>query len=75
MKEHISGYSPFTHEFSDFELVHQEEYPTRLFAEKREAQLKGWSVAKKKALIAGDLEKLKKLSKGSMLGDLDDRLK
>ncbi|HEY4525973.1 MAG TPA: GIY-YIG nuclease family protein [Candidatus Paceibacterota bacterium] len=63
-KEHVSGYSPFTHKFSDFELVYQEKLPSRTLAEKREQQLKGWSIAKKKALIAGDFDKLKILSKG-----------
>lgn len=34
-------------------------------AEKRELQIKGWSAAKKKALIDGNKELLKKLSKGT----------
>ena len=34
-------------------------------AEKREKQLKGWSVAKKKALIQGNIELLKRLSKSA----------
>ena len=72
-KQHIVGYSPFTKKFSCFELVYQEKCLTRLRAEKREAQLKGWSVAKKRALISGDIEKLRKLSKGGEIGDLGDR--
>jgi putative endonuclease len=71
--EHIRGYSPYTKKFSNFELVYQEEHPSRLMAEKRESQLKGWSVAKKKALVMGDKIRLRKLSKGSGVGDLDDR--
>jgi len=44
-----------------FELVYSEEFQTRTEAMKREKQLKSWSRAKKEALIAGDLELLKKL--------------
>ena len=53
----------FTKDGEGFELVYQEEYATRLEAMKREKQLKGWTRAKKEALIAVDLEILKKLSK------------
>ena len=63
LEEHAKGYSPHTKKFSDFELVYQEGQPDKLGAEKREKQLKGWSVAKKKALIAGDKALLVKLSK------------
>lgn len=45
----------------EFNLVYQEEYPTRLLAMRRENQIKGWTRAKKEALIVGDLELLKKL--------------
>jgi putative endonuclease len=75
LNEHSRAYSPFTRKFSDFELIHQEEYPTHLAAENRETQLKGWSVAKKKALISGEIELLKKLSKGREIGDVDNRRK
>jgi len=47
--------------FSSFNLVYQEEYPTRPEAMRREMQLKNWAKAKKEALITGDLELLKKL--------------
>jgi putative endonuclease len=70
LHEHKSGYSNFTKKFSEIEVVHTENYPTRLEAEKRESQLKGWSVAKKKALIAADIDALKSLSKGRAVGDL-----
>lgn len=53
----------FTKDGSGFELVYHEEYETRLKAMKREDQLKGWSRAKKEALINGNLNKLKALSK------------
>lgn len=42
-------------------LVYTEVFETRAEAMQREKQLKGWSRAKKEALIAGDLELLKKL--------------
>lgn len=55
----------FAKDGDGFSLVYKEEYSTRLAAMRREIQLKGWSRAKKEALIAGDLEKLKALSKKS----------
>ncbi len=75
LHEHSRAYSPFTKKFSDFELVYQEEYSSRLAAENREKQLKGWSIAKKKALILGEMELLKKLSKGREIVDVGDREK
>ena len=45
----------------DFKLVYSEQYSTRLEAMRREKQLKGWSRAKKEALINKDLKLLKKL--------------
>ena len=51
----------FIKDNQDFELVHSEQFPTRLEAMRREKQLKGWTRAKKEALIKGDLELLKKL--------------
>lgn len=38
-------------------LVYQETYPNRAQAQKREAQIKGWSRKKKLALIKGSLQK------------------
>ncbi len=67
--EHVSGYSPTTKKFSVIELVYGEKYKTRAEAERREVQLKDWSVAKKKALIAGDRDSLIKLSKSHGLVD------
>jgi len=46
---------------TNFELIYQEKYSTRLEAMRREKQLKGWTRAKKEALIFGNLELLKKL--------------
>jgi len=45
------------------ELLHFEEYDTFVEARHREAQIKRWSRAKKEALVTGDLEKLRALSK------------
>jgi len=44
-------------------LVHKEDVETEDQAIKRERQIKRWSRAKKNALIAGDMNVLKKLSK------------
>ncbi|OGV93779.1 hypothetical protein A3B57_03875 [Microgenomates group bacterium RIFCSPLOWO2_01_FULL_47_10] len=51
-----------TKEFSDIRLVYKEVQVNKLSAAKREKQLKGWTKAKKQALIDGNLELLKKLS-------------
>lgn len=63
VKEHKAGYSPYTKKFSDILLVHAVRYDSSTAARDREKQLKGWSVAKKKALISGDKQTLVKLSK------------
>lgn len=51
----------FTRDHRDFKLVYQECYNSRVEAMKREKQLKGWTRAKKEALIAGDQKLLKRL--------------
>jgi len=51
----------FIKEGEEFKLVYKEKYHTRLLSMRREKQLKGWTRAKKEALIAGDLELLKRL--------------
>ena len=64
LKRHNAGYaSEYTHLHRPVELVYKEEYDTYQEAFRRERQLKKWSLAKKESLIAGDLEKLKELSK------------
>jgi putative endonuclease len=45
------------------ELVFSKEFDTPLKAIAFEKQVKGWSRAKKEALIKGDIEELKRLSK------------
>ena len=64
LKDHQSKTSraaKFSKENGEFELVYSENCPTLLEAMRREKQLKGWTRAKKEALIKRDLEKLKKL--------------
>ncbi len=64
IKRHNAGYaSEFTHLRRPVELVYKEDYETYQEAFKRERQLKKWTTAKKEALIAGDIERLKELSK------------
>ncbi|OHA91278.1 MAG: hypothetical protein A2758_02320 [Candidatus Zambryskibacteria bacterium RIFCSPHIGHO2_01_FULL_49_18] len=53
--------SKFSKEHGEFKLVFEEQYHTRLEAMRREKQLKGWTRAKKEALIKGDIDLLKKL--------------
>lgn len=53
--------SKFSKENGEFELVYQEEYQAQLESMRREKQLKGWTRAKKEALIKRDLKKLKEL--------------
>lgn len=53
--------SKFAKENGDFKLVYQEAYSTLIEAMGREKQLKGWTRAKKEALISRDLVLLKKL--------------
>lgn len=52
-----------TKRYFDVKLVFQEKHPSRKLAEMREIQLKKWTKAKKKALIEGEIDLLKKLSK------------
>lgn len=54
--------------FPSFDLVYRETYPTRIEAMRREKQLKGWSRAKKLALIKGNLIELKRLTRSSDRG-------
>lgn len=59
-KSSIHG-AKFIKDYGNFKLVYFENFPTRAEAMEREKQLKGWTKAKKEALIANDLESLKKL--------------
>jgi predicted GIY-YIG superfamily endonuclease len=62
-KEHLIGRGgQYTSRNRPQQLVYTETFPTRIQAERREQQIKHWSRAKKKALIEGDADKLRKLS-------------
>jgi predicted GIY-YIG superfamily endonuclease len=45
------------------DLVYFEECSTFVEARRRESQIKGWGIAKKEALISGELKKLRQLAK------------
>jgi len=64
LTQHKRSESFFTKKFSEVELKYTKAFSKRSLAEKREKQIKRWSVAKKKALIVGDISLLKKLSSG-----------
>ena len=53
----------FTKAHQPIELVYTEEYEDDHTGRMREQQLHGWSRAKKEALIRGDINKLKDLSR------------
>ena len=62
--QHQSGTIPgFTSERLPVELVWSEEFPTRDEAIEAELRVKGWSRAKKQALIRGDWEAISRLAK------------
>ena len=63
-KDHLSGCACRTTQYDPpVALIHSEELHSFSEARKREAQIKRWTKAKKEALLAGDLAKLKLLSK------------
>ncbi|GMV90143.1 MAG: hypothetical protein AMXMBFR81_30730 [Chthonomonas sp.] len=70
--EHWDGTSSYTARFGPWSLVWMEECQDFHSAFALEKQLKGWSRAKKEAMIAGDSEALKRLSKpGSHKSETD----
>ena len=63
-EKHRSGHgAEFTRRFPPERIVHEENFPTRKEAARREMQVKRWSEPKKRALIKGQTEQLKNLSK------------
>jgi predicted GIY-YIG superfamily endonuclease len=63
LQVHQSGQGPvFTASRLPVELLYQESFATLEEAVRRERQLKGWSRAKKEALIAGDTRRLQQLA-------------
>lgn len=64
LQEHQAGLGgEFTRAHLPVKLIYYEEYQSVEQAFHRERQLHGWSRAKKEALICGDMESLKRLSK------------
>jgi predicted GIY-YIG superfamily endonuclease len=67
--EHQAGtYQGYTSARRPIALVYAAEFPTRQEALEREQQLKGWSRAKKEALISGNWEPLPTLARGRNQG-------
>ncbi len=58
-----SSGAKFIKDNGEFELVYTEAFSTRIESMRREKQIKGWTRAKKEALIDGNLSKLVELSK------------
>lgn len=69
LSQHQKGYSPYMRKFFDINLEYCEKYDEIKKAKLREQQLKKWTVAKKKALINGEMDKLVKLSKNREIVD------
>ncbi|PIZ46303.1 hypothetical protein COY32_03545 [candidate division WWE3 bacterium CG_4_10_14_0_2_um_filter_41_14] len=64
LREHNSGRgAKITAQRGGFSIVYTEEYQNINVAYAREKQLKGWSRAKKKALVLGNIDELKLLRK------------
>ena len=63
LKKHKGGYgSKHARDRGAGAIVYSERFDNKCEALNRESQLKRWSRAKKEALIAGDMEMLKRLS-------------
>ena len=63
--QHMSGRLPgFTRDHLPVTLVWSDVFPSRLEALEAERRIKGWSRAKKMALIRGDWDRLSSLAKG-----------
>ncbi len=63
-KEHNDGRgAAYTFKRRPVHVVYSEVFHSEDEALRRERQLKHWTLAKKEALIAGDLERLKQLSR------------
>ena len=62
--QHRSGALPgFTADHQPIEFVWSQDFPTRYEAQTAEKQIKGWSRAKKLALIRGDWPRISLLAK------------
>lgn len=64
LRRHNKGRgSTFTAKRLPVTPVHSETLPSRPAARRREAQIKGWTTAKKEALVAGDRVRLHELAR------------
>lgn len=71
--QHQSGSVPgFTADHLPVTLVWSEEFQTRIEAQETERKLKGWSKAKKLALIRGDWARIAALAKGAAPTEADE---
>jgi predicted GIY-YIG superfamily endonuclease len=65
VEEHQSGdFGGYTSKRRPVQLVHSQDFPTREEAFAAERQIKGWSRAKKEALIRTDWNELRRLARG-----------
>ena len=63
--QHDSGaLAGFTRAFAPVRLIWSQEFATRVEALAAERQIKGWSRAKKLALVGDDWDKISRLAKG-----------
>ena len=63
--QHQSGLIPgFTRDYAPVTLVWSQDFPSRIEALEAERRIKGWSRAKKLALIRGDWGRISVLAKG-----------
>lgn len=65
LQQHQEGKNPTAYTYSrrPVKMVYIEYYQIPRYAIAREKQIKGWTHAKKRALINGDMQKLKELAK------------
>ena len=77
MQQHFAGEIGYTATRKPVELVWQGEFETREGAIRFEQQVKGWSRAKKEALIRGDWDEIKNLARShfSVRGELVEALR
>ena len=75
--QHETGALPgFTRDYLPVKLVWSESFPTRYEAQTAERKLKGWSRAKKLALIRGDWDEISRLARNKALeGQAFDKLR
>jgi putative endonuclease len=71
VEEHIKGTDPtcYTYLRRPIQLVYKQAFQFAIDAIALEKKLKGWSAAKKQALIDGDIERLKYLSRSKKRRD------